>query len=171
LDLTVDLVTNCNNTTVRKSFIYSSIPYLSEKYPIFFIPRNQLFKNFFNSRSTRTPCSSLQNTEKNVFVMIEFILGTKLLAENTLQYITNWSDGMPFYKKLRGKWKIERILNKPTFFCDFVKDRQYSISGAESRSPAQQTLSLCENIIWEQLQPNTSYLSFFILTRILSHTF
>lgn len=117
LNLMVDLFTSCNKTTVWKSFVCSSLLYLSEKYPMLFIPRSQLFKNFFNSRITCTPCSSLQNTKKIICVTLEFLLGTNLLVENMLHYtsIMNWSDGKPLYK-LQDRRKIERILHKPTFF-------------------------------------------------------
>jgi len=146
----VDLFTSCNRTTVWKSFVCSSLSYISEKYPILFIPRSQLFKNFFNSRITCTPCSSLQNTKEIIFVTLEFLLGTNFLAENMLHYFMNWSDGTPLYK-LQDRRKIERILYKPTFLCEFVKDSHYSIPGADNCSQAKETLSLCENKIWGKL--------------------
>jgi hypothetical protein len=152
----VDLFTSCNITIVWKSFVCSSLLYLSEKYPMLFIPRSQLFKNFFNSRITCKPCSSLQNTKKIIFVTLEFLLGTNLLVENMLHYtsIMNWSDAKPLYK-LQDRRNIERILHKSTFLYEFVKDNHYSIPGADNCSQAKETLWLCENIIWETLQPNT----------------
>jgi hypothetical protein len=147
---------------VWKSSVCSSLPYLSEKYPILFIPRSQLFKNFFNSRITCTPCISLQNTKKIIFVTLEFLLGTNLLVETMLHYtsIINWSDGTLLYE-LQDRRKIERFLKKQAFLCESVKDSHYSILGADNCSQAKETLSLCENLIWGKLQPNTSIFKIF----------
>ena len=148
----VDLFTSCNKTTVWKTFVCNSRPHLSEKYRILFIPRSQLFKNFFNSRITCIPCSSLQNTKKIVFVTLEFLLGTNLLVWNyaALYYeLIGWNAF--FFHKLQDRRKIERILHKPTFLCELVKERHYSIPRAEKYSQAKETLSLCENTIWKKL--------------------
>jgi len=148
----VDLFTSCNKTTVWISFVCSSRPRLSEKYRILFIPRSQLFKNFFNSRITCVPCSSLQNTKKIVFVTLEFLLGTNLLVWNyaALYYeLIGWNAF--FFYKLQDRKKIERILHKPTFLWELVKECHYSIPGADNYSQAKETLSLCENIIWGKL--------------------